>query len=158
MLSPAHSFVSGQAARGTMAPLTATATPRWRVSTAFSSRRAASVATMSGSGCPLTWMFASAVASLIVFSSFRGGGKRTKPLDAERTDRRVDDAVECEARDRVRGDGRQQNSVAVMPGSVDQAIERPGAENRRVVAAAGAVPDPHLIDRQVLDGGDRAPG
>src|SRR5689334_9699110 len=158
MLSPARSFVSCQAARGTMAPLMATAMPRWRVSTAFSSRRAARVATMSGSGCPLTRMFASAVASLIVFPSFRGGGKRTKPLDAERTDRCVDHAVECEARDRIRGDGRQQNSVAVMPGGVNEAIERSGAENRRVVTAAGAVPNPHLIDRQVLDGGDRAPG
>src|SRR5262245_60410288 len=158
MLSPARSFVSGQAARGTMAPLMATAMPRWRVSTAFSSSRAASVATMSGSACPLTRMFASAVASLIVFSSFRGGGKRTKPLDAEWVDRRVDDAVECEARDRVRGHGRQQNSVAVMPGSEDEAIERAGAEDWRVVAAAWAVPDPHLIDRQVLDGGHRAPG
>src|SRR5262245_34802 len=158
MLSPARSLVSGQAARGTMAPLMATAMPRWRVSTAFSWRRAASVATMSGSGSPLTRMFASAAASLIVFSSFRGGRKRTKPLDAERADRRVHHAVEREARDRVGSDGRQQNAIAVMPGGVDEAIERSGAEDRRVVTAAGAVPDPHLIDRQLLDSGDRAPG
>src|ERR1700730_15797347 len=47
MLSPGRSAVCGQAARGTMAPLRATAIPRWPVSTAFSSNKAASVATPS---------------------------------------------------------------------------------------------------------------
>jgi hypothetical protein len=52
-LSPGRSAVCGQAARGTIAPLRATAIPRWPVSTAFSSNKAASVATPSSSSWPL---------------------------------------------------------------------------------------------------------
>src|SRR5215472_16608376 len=47
-LSPGESRVCGQAARGTIAPLSATAMPRRPVSTAFSASSAASVAATSG--------------------------------------------------------------------------------------------------------------
>src|SRR6266540_6878792 len=141
-----------------MAPLTATAMPRWRVSTAFSSSKPASVATISGSACPLTRMFASAAVCAIHFSLLCSGRKRAKPLDAERADRRIDDVIEREARDRVGGDGRQQNSVAMVSGGINEPVDRPCAEDRWVVAAAGPMTDPHLIDRQVLDRGHRPPG
>src|SRR5262249_2355930 len=52
---------------------------------------------------------------------------------------------------------REQNSVAMMTGGVDESVDRPGAEDRRIVAAARPMADPHLIDRQFLDRGHRPP-
>src|SRR4029077_6110871 len=52
--SPGFSAVSGQAARGTTAPLSATAIPFCSVSTALSASKAASVAAAKGSVSPLT--------------------------------------------------------------------------------------------------------
>src|SRR4029453_7109923 len=141
-----------------MAPLTATAMPRWLVSTAFSSSKPASVATMSGSISPLTRMFASAAVCVIHFSLFCSGRKRAKPLDAERADRRIDDVIECEARDCVGGDRRQQNAVAMVSGGIDEPVDGPGTEDRCVVAAPGPRPAPHLIDGRVLDRGHPPPG
>src|SRR5262245_41198821 len=92
------------------------------------------------------------------FSLFRSSGKRPKSLDAEGTNRGLGDAVEHEARDGVGGDRRQQNSVAVVTGGVDEPVDRPGAEDRRVVATARSMADPHLIDRQFLDRRHRPPG
>src|SRR5215831_7272659 len=92
------------------------------------------------------------------FSLFRSSGKRPKSLDAEGTKRGLGDAVEHEARDGVGGDRRQQNSVAVVTGGVDEPVDRPGAEDRRVVATARSMADPHLIDRQFLDRRHRPPG
>ena len=45
-----------------------------------------------------------------------------------------------------------------MSGGIDEAIDRSGAEDRRIVAAARSMSDPHLIDRQFLDRGHRPPG
>src|SRR5262249_17010619 len=78
------------------------------------------------------------------FSLFRRGGKRPKALDAEGTNRGLGDAVEHETRDGVSGDRREQNSVAMMTGGVDEPVDRPGAEDRRIVAAAWPMPGPHL--------------
>src|SRR5262249_7505297 len=92
------------------------------------------------------------------FSLFRSSGKRPKALDAEGTNRGLGDAVEHEACDGVGSDRREQNSVAMMTGSVEESVDRPGAENRRIVAAARSMADPHLIDRQFLDRGHCPPG
>ena len=54
--------------------------------------------------------------------------------------------------------GVKQYAVAVMAGGVDQPVERRGAEDRRVIAAARPMPDPHLLDRQLLDRRHRPPG
>jgi hypothetical protein len=103
MLSPGRSAVCGQAARGTIAPLRATAIPRWLVSTAFSSNKAGRI---DGSATPSR--------------TSRGDG--------------------------VGGDRRKQNSVAVVTGGIDEPIQWPGAENRRVVPAARSMADPHFLD------------
>src|SRR5262245_43173210 len=66
---------------------------------------------------------------------FCGRRQRAKSLDAEGADRRVGNAVKRKARDRVRSDGRQQNSIAMMPGGIDEPIERAGAEDRGGVEA-----------------------
>src|SRR5262245_35788212 len=92
------------------------------------------------------------------FSLFRRGGKRSKALDAEGTNRGLGDAVEHEACDGVGGDRCEQNSVAMMTGCIDEPVDRPGAEDRRIVAAARSMADPHLIDWQLLDRGHRPPG
>jgi hypothetical protein len=44
-----------------------------------------------------------------------------------------------------------------MPGGVDQSGPGTGAKDRRVVAAAGAVTDPHFRDRQFLHRRHRVP-
>src|SRR5262249_60927422 len=111
--------------------------PRLPPSTAFSASSAASVAAPSGSSFPLTRMLASSAASVMTISSLRGGAQRRKTLDAERADQRLGHIVEDEARERIRGDRRKQDSVAVMAGGVEQPVERPVPEDRRVVAAAG---------------------
>src|SRR6266481_1045296 len=61
------------------------------------------------------------------FSLFGSSGKRPKSLDG------------------VGGDRRQQNSVAMVTGGVDEPVDRPGAEDRCVVATARSMADPHLI-------------
>ena len=81
-----------------------------------------------------------------------------EPLDAEGPDGGIGLALEHQPRNGVGGDRRQQNSVAMMAGRIDQPLERPAAEDRRVVAAAGPMADPHLVDRQFLDGGHGPPG
>src|SRR5262249_13070952 len=76
-LSPACSGVSFQAARGTTSPLSATAMPRWAVSTAFSSRSAASVATLRISSWPLMRMWTCVMEKS--YSAARTGAKRSTP-------------------------------------------------------------------------------
>ena len=46
---------------------------------------------------------------------------------------------------------RWRTTVAMMAGSINQAFNRTPAEDRCVVAAAGTVTDPHLLDRELLD-------
>ena len=59
--------------------------------------------------------------------SFCSGPRRSRePLDAERADRRLGDAVENETCDGVGGDRRKQNSVAVVTGGIDEPIQWPG--------------------------------
>ncbi len=133
--------------------------PRWPVSTAFSSSSAASVATASGSLLAVD-------ANVGLRSSLGHGGLRhsaaartwRKPLDAERPDRWFELTLEHEPRDGVGGDRREQNSVAMVAGGVDEPCERSRAEDRRIVAAAGTMADPHFIDRQFLDRRHRPPG
>ena len=45
-----------------------------------------------------------------------------------------------------------------MAGRVDQPVERACAEDRRIVAAARPMTDPHFVDRQFLDGRYDPPG
>src|SRR5262249_45003852 len=80
-LSPPCSGASFQAARGTTAPLSATAMPRCAVSTAFSSNSAASVATLRISSWPLMRMWASVMTNPIwqSYSAARTGAKRSIP-------------------------------------------------------------------------------
>ena len=119
---PACSGVSAQAARGTTAPLSATAMPRWPASTAFSSskhrkrRRGErfALAVDADGGC--------CARPASSWSPLLRRPRRRKPLDAERPDRRLDTSVEHETRDRVGGDRRQQDAVAMMAGGVDQAL------------------------------------
>src|SRR5581483_11789932 len=97
MLSPARNSVDGHAARGTTAPLTATAMPRCEVSTAFSASSAASVAAASGSLSPLMRI----TGSVIGFSNtatLLGGPRRQKALEAEWCNRRLDNILEHQAR------------------------------------------------------------
>ena len=157
-LSPGLSGVVGHAARGTTAPLSATAMPFWPASTAFSSSSAASVAALQG-------LVLAVDPNLSVESGLRHRldpipqpRARRKPLDAERPDRRIERSFQHQPGDRVGRDRRQQDAVAVMAGGVDEPLRRSGPEDRRVVAAARAMPDPHLVDRQFLDRRDRAPG
>ena len=133
-LSPGLSGVSRHAARGTTAPLSATAMPRWPVSTAFSANSASIVAASE--------RLALAVDADVRFAhrhvSLLRGPRRQKPLEAERADRRIDDIIEDEARHGVRRYRREQDAVAVVAGGIKQAFERPAAEDRRIVAAARA--------------------
>src|SRR3954470_4156153 len=156
MLSPALSAVSPQAARGTTEPLSATAMPRWPVSTAFSASKAASVGTVRTSSWPLIRIRASTAACVMV-CTLLGSLGRGKALDPERPDRRLDGAVEHQPGDRVGRDRRQQDAIAVVAGCVDQPVDRPGPEDRRVVTAARAMADPHLLDRQLFHGGHYPP-
>src|ERR1700691_104267 len=150
MLSPARNSVDGQAARGTTAPLIATAMPRCEVSTAFSSSSAASVAATSGSLSPLMRITAPVIGFSITAPSFRRP-RRQETLETEWRDRRLNNIIEHKPRDRVRCHRRQQDAVAIMPGRVDQALQRPAAEDWRIIAAAGTMPDPGFLYRQFLD-------
>src|SRR5260370_3799992 len=140
------------------APLSATAIPRWATSTAFSSRRAASVAATSGSSSPLIRIWASAVACVMCellmlriahgadAILLRGLGRR-EPLDAERPDGRIERALEYEARDRVGRHRCAHDAVAVVAGGIADPVKRRRPEDRGIVAAARPVADPHFIDR-----------
>src|SRR5829696_6918138 len=44
-----------------------------------------------------------------------------------------------------------------MSGSIDQPLDRTRAEDRRIIAAAWPMTDPHIVDRQFLDRGHRPP-
>src|SRR5262245_11302246 len=156
MLSPGASLVSPQAARGTTLPLSATAMPRWAVSTAFSASKAASVGTSRSSSSPLMRIRLACVACVMIRNLF-GGLRRRKPLDPEGADRRIDRALEHEPRNRIGGDRRKEDAVAVVAGRVNQPLDRAGTEDRGVIAAAGAMADPHLLDRQLLDRGHHPP-
>ena len=130
----ACSCVAGHAARGTTAPLSATAMPFCSVSTAFSASKAASVAAASGSVSPFTRIEASLIiidaslviidASLVGVSKSFGRARRQKALEAERLDRRLDNIVEDQPRHRIGRHRRQQNAVAMMAGGIEQAVER----------------------------------
>src|SRR6476659_4749800 len=90
--------------------------------------------------------------------SFRSRSQRPKSFDAEGPDRRVGGTLEHELRDSVGGDRREQNSVAMMSGGIDEAVDQSGPEDRRIVAAPRSMADPHLIDRQLFDRGHHPPG
>src|SRR5262245_14119670 len=45
----------------------------------------------------------------------------------------------------------------MMTSRVDEAFDRTGAKDRRVVSTARPEADPALLDRQILDAGKRAP-
>src|SRR5580692_9322023 len=105
--------------------------PRCPVSTVFSASNASSVfGAANGSLSPLTRISACIIAPLL------RRPRRQKTFETERPDRRLDDIVENEPRHGVRCHRRQQNAVAVMAGGIEQAVERPGPEDRRVVATA----------------------
>ena len=65
--------------------------------------------------------------------------RRDEPLDAERPDQRLCDPVQHQARDRIGGNRREQNAIAMVAGRIDETWERRGAEDRRVVPAARAM-------------------
>src|SRR5262249_13130897 len=144
--SPERSGVSAQAARGTTSPLTATAMPRWATSTAFSSSKAASVAAVTTSSWPLGRIRATTGAWLMTRKLFRSARQR-KSIDAERPDGQIDGTFEHKSRDHVGCDRSEQNAVAMMAGGVDEPVNLPPTEDRRIVAAAGAMADPHFFDR-----------
>src|SRR5262245_30532719 len=62
-----------------------------------------------------------------------------KALDPERPDHGLDRAIEDKTRDRVGGDRREQDAVAMMAGRVDEPGDWTWPQDRRVVAAAGTV-------------------
>src|SRR5208283_5427640 len=154
-LSPGRSGVTGHAARGTTAPLSATAMPRCAVSMAFSASSASSVAAASGSRVPLTSIRASAIG---FFPRSLGRMRRQEAFEAERLYRRLDHIVENETRHGVRRHRRQQDAVAMVAGGIEQTFQRTASEDRRIVAAARPVTDAHFLDRQFLDRRHRAPG
>ena len=100
----------------------------------------------------------SVVSSALSVTKSLGRMRRQKAFEAERFDRRLDHIVEDQARHGVRRHRRQQDAVAMMAGGIEQAFQRPAPEDRRIVAAAGPVTDPHFVDRQFLDRRHRAPG
>src|SRR5262249_37768218 len=59
------------------------------------------------------------------------GARRRKPLDAERPNGRVERAVNDELRDGIGGDRREQDTIAMVPGRIDEPRRRPGSENWR---------------------------
>ena len=65
--------------------------------------------------------------------------------------------IEHKLRDSVGGDRRQQNSIAVVTGGIDEALQRASAEDRRIIPAARSMADPHFLDREFLDGRHRPP-
>src|SRR5580692_5302005 len=94
-LSPGLSAVAGHAARGTTAPLSATAMPRWAVSAVFSASSASRVfGAANGSLSPLTRISACAIAC----SPLLGRPRRQKTFETERPDRGLHDIVEDEPR------------------------------------------------------------
>src|SRR6185295_17222394 len=107
----------------------------------------------SGSLLPLTWIRGSAIGASLLCRS-----RRLKALEPERLDRRLDHIIKHQPRDRIRCHRSEQNAIAVMAGGVDQTLGRTRPEDRRVIAASGAVADPYFGDRQLLDRGYGAPG
>ena len=111
--------MSRQAARGTTVPFTATAMPRWPVSTAFSAQQRCD-----GRGRQRLVLAVDADQGSAIGAPYsRRAGESARARRAGSPDR---DIVEDEARDRVRRHRRQQDAVAVMAGGVDQTVERPG--------------------------------
>src|SRR6516165_12592333 len=96
---------------------------------------------------------ASAIVGTLLFGRVRGN----EPLDVEWGNRRIDRRVQYEPRDRIGSHRREQDAVAVMAGCKDEAIERPRTKDRRIIATARPMANPHLVDRQLLDRRYRAP-
>src|SRR6185312_3651116 len=70
--------------------------------------------------------------------------RRQKALEPEVLDRRRDNVIEDQPRHGVGRHRREQDAVAVVPGRIEQAGERTGSEDRRIVETAGPVYDPDL--------------
>src|SRR5262249_59873380 len=126
--------------------------PRCATSTPLSASNAASVAAARGSTSPFTRIPMVSDSCVMALNLFRGARWR-KAFDAEGPDRGFDRPVQHEPRDGVGGHRGEQDAVTMVAGGIDQSRHRPGAEDRRIVAAAGTVADPHVLDRQFLDGG-----
>ena len=134
---------------GTSLPFTATARPRPAGMSLFAAISSATVRATRGSGSPLMRMV------VICHSAAMAGVEAIEP---ERRDQRIGAPVEDQSRDGLRGDRREQDAVAVVSRRIDQALDRAGAQDRGVVAAARAEADPGFGDRKLLDAGERAPG
>src|SRR5262245_33096569 len=156
-LSPGLSTVSDHAERGTTDPLRATAIPRWATSTSLSASSAASVAATSGSTSPFTRIPMVSDSCVMTLNLFRGA-RRRKAFDPEGPDRGLDRSVQHEPGDHVGSHRCEQDAVAMVAGGIDQSWHRSRPEDGRIVAAAGPVADPHVLDRQFLDGGNGPPG
>src|SRR6516165_10784849 len=144
--SPGFSGVAGHAARSTTIPLTETAIPRPCVCSVFSATSAATVSARNGSSVPFTLMLDRMGCVLIRKTLLLSGAREREAIDAERRKRRINHAVDHGARNQVSGNGRQQDAIAVMPGCINQTLHRPAAEDRRIIATARPMADPHLID------------
>ena len=129
--------------------------PRWLGSIALS---ASSALKRRGGERLLLAVDANACAISVMFPLTPPPASRAKRAMSNGRIAVVDDTVEHEPGDRIGRDRREQDAVAMVAGRVDQAGYGRRSENGSVVAAAGAVPDPHFVDRQFLDRGNGAPG
>src|SRR5262245_2491832 len=155
--SPGRSAVASHAVRGTTAPLTATAIPVRFVCSAFTATSAASVSAVSGSLSPLTEIVGAMIFLSFICCSLRRPRER-EAFNAKRRKRRISNTVKNESGDEIRGDRREQNSVAMVPRGIDQPRYLRCTQNGRIITAARSMTDPHLVDRQFLYARDNAPG
>src|SRR5262249_29678197 len=149
--SPSASGVDAQASRRTTAPLSAMANPfglgsaSSAVSSRHSSARSRHAITRSS---PLTL---SRMGVLPGLKGWRKAFEAEAPGGARHVARR-DEVV-----DRVRGDRREQDAVAVMAGREHEAADAGRPEDRRVVVRGRPETGPYRLELHVLDRGQRPP-
>src|SRR5712672_4223747 len=165
--SPSFKAVAAQAPRGTTAPLSAIAKPLGvgSSSSAVSARHnSARVAEALSRASPLTLSrmgyllkrksgallhpVAGAVAGVVV----------GKTIQTESWRRARHGAAHHEVMDRLRGDGREQDAVAVMTRRQHQTRDAGRAEDRRIIVRGRPEARPHRLDFHVLDAGKCPPG